>query len=123
MRIVVARVVAVVAGLAVACGTVATTSLAAPLRHCLAPNPNAGDGPRDDRNVNFGNVTARGMTCSAALTRIRVGHLNPRFHTPGFSCKVVNQSQVGNPGHGGFITGQTIHCMRRGQAFQWSWAT
>jgi hypothetical protein len=92
-------------------------------QHCKAPSPSARRGPRDDREVAFGNVVARGMSCPAALTAIRTGHLNPRFHTRGFSCTVVKQTRVGPPGHGGLILGQRIRCARDSRQFQWSWST
>lgn len=101
----------------------APAASAAPLRHCSAPSPNAGLGPRDDQYVPFGDVTARGTSCSAALSAIRSGHLNPKFHTPGFTCKVVKQYYIGIPGQGGTPSGQVIHCAAPGRAFQWSWAT
>jgi hypothetical protein len=97
-------------------------SPAAAFRHCSAPSLNAGQGPREDRFVPFGNVKVHHMTCSAALGAIRRGHLNPRFHTPGFACHVVKQYAAGPPGHA-VITGQRIACRQRSRSFRWSWAT
>lgn len=114
--------VAVVVALAVLTWAVESSN-AASVRHCKAPGPNAGQGPRDDRFVPFGAVKVRGMSCSNALGAIRNGHLNPRFHTKGFSCRVVKQYQVGVPNHGGFITGQDIRCKRRSREFWWNWST
>ena len=124
MRSVFIGALAVVAALTV----VAASASAGPLRYCWTPSPNANQGPRDDREVPFGALTARNITCLAARAAIRNGYLaSGPFHTRGFSCKVVGQSQVGVPGHGGVITGQTIHCLRRVSGhyatFQFGWAT
>jgi hypothetical protein len=105
----------------IAMGAIASTSPAATLRHCAAPNPNAGQGPRDDKFVPFGNVKVHRMSCSAALNAIHRGHLNPRFHTPGFSCHVVKQLQTPPPNR--TVTGQRIACHKGGRRFRWSWAT
>jgi hypothetical protein len=92
----------------------------ATVRDCTAPSPNPGQGPRDDRYVPFGKVKTRGVSCGAALAAIRNGHMNPRFHTAGFSCTVVRQYQAG---HGGPVLGQDIRCAPGSGKFWWSWAT
>jgi len=92
--------------------------LAPPLRHCQPPSPNANAGPRDDRSVPFGSVTTRNMTCAAALTAIRLGHINPRFHTPGFGCTVVKRYASS-----GTTLGEILHCASGSRRFQWQWAT
>jgi hypothetical protein len=90
-----------------------------------------GNGPRNDRLANVGNLSAPNLSCSAARHAIKYGSLNEfkgRFHTRGFYCYVIQQSRLpGGVGPNGpyppLITGQTIRCVRPGQAFRFGWAT
>jgi hypothetical protein len=102
-------------------GLTSTAPAAGSFHHCTAPSPNAGKGPRDDKFVPFGDVKVHRMSCAAALTAIHRGHLNPRFHTPGFSCRAVKQLRTPPPNPE--VTGQDIACHSRGRRFRWSWAT
>ena len=96
---------------------ISASSAGAAVRGCNFPY---GYGPSNDAGVPIGNVSARNMTCSAALTRISEGVLlrDGNLRTRGFTCYLLQAYHAGS-----LETGATVRCTRRHQAFRFSWAT
>jgi hypothetical protein len=67
-----------------------------------------------------GNVTARSMTCSAALGAISISRLlgNGKISTTGFTCSVLKRYRAGAT-----ILGADIRCVSGARAFRFSSAT
>jgi hypothetical protein len=86
------------------------------------PPPGRGQGPKNDRSLPIGPITARNMTCRAVHAAIRVGSVSFRggcfggpnkppcrtyFKTPGFRCSA--------PRLGTFV------CVAPGRRFKFDW--
>lgn len=99
----------------------AATASGATTQHCREPAQ--GQGPRNDRSLPIGNVTARGMSCSAARTAIRKGMFTLRggcfagphqppclssFTTPGFRCTAPRLG--------------LIRCVANARRFRFGWS-
>lgn len=106
---------------AVIAALVLASSAAASPRFVLNCRYAYGHGPVNDRGVPIGDVSARNMTCSAALIAISAGRLvtgSAGLVTRGYVCRVLSAGHVG-----GETTGQTIRCANGQRAFRFSWAT
>jgi hypothetical protein len=83
------------------------------VRSCTAPP--YGHGIGNDKGAGLGSISARNMSCQAAVRAIQHGRLTAQgFLTAGFACHALKTYAEG---------GAIIRCTHASEAFRFTWAT